>query len=193
MDLIFATANQNKLNEIRAVMPHGFNILSLNDISVSEDIPETSNTIEGNAIQKARYIYERFDKNCFADDTGLEVESLNNEPGVMSARYAGGQKNADDNIELLLRNLEDTENRKAQFKTVIALFIAGKLQLFEGVVNGLIIREKRGRNGFGYDPVFLPDGSEKTFAEMTMDEKNSNNHRVIAVQKMVYFLKSLHE
>lgn len=190
MKIIFATANQNKADEIQKIMPSEIEILSLKDIGFEGDIPETQPTIEGNAIQKANYIVEKFHQNCFADDTGLEVEALNGEPGVYSARYAGEERDNEKNIDLVLEKLKSEENRKARFKTVIALSIDGNLKTFEGIVEGEIIKEKRGTQGFGYDAVFLPDGYDKTFAELSMDEKNNISHRARAIQKMIDFLKS---
>lgn len=189
MKILFATANQNKANEIQRVLPPEIEIITLKDIDLTEDIPETSDTIRGNAIQKANYIKTHFNINCFADDTGLEIEALGGEPGVYSARYAGEQRNDEDNMALVLEKLQDHEDRSARFKTVIALELNGVLHEFEGVVNGTILKEKRGTNGFGYDPIFEPEQCGKTFAEMTMDEKNQYSHRARATAKMVAFLK----
>jgi XTP/dITP diphosphohydrolase len=166
-----------------------FRILSLADIGCAEDLPETKDTLEGNSLQKASYIFEKFRLPCFADDTGLEVSALNGEPGVYSARYAGDHKNSDDNIELLLKNLRNVVNRKARFRTVITLLGFDRIHCFEGVIAGAILSERRGNLGFGYDPVFKPDGFEKTLAEMTMEEKNRISHRALAVEKLVTFLK----
>lgn len=188
MKLVFATGNVNKAEEIRSMLPEGTELLTLKDLDLTEDIPETSPTLEGNAIQKANYIVEHFGLDCFADDTGLEVISLKNEPGVYSARYAGEQRNSEDNMDLLLKNLQGKEDRSAQFRTVIALHLEGQMHTFEGIVTGKIIEEKRGEKGFGYDPIFVPDGYTTTFAEMSMDEKNKISHRGRAFKKMFDFL-----
>lgn len=191
MKLVFATANQNKAKEIQSLIPDSIEILSLNNINCLEEIPETQATIEGNASQKAFYVYEKYHHNCFADDTGLEIEVLNGQPGVLSARYAGGAKNANDNMDKILSEMKAISNRKARFKTVISLVINGKELQFEGVVNGVILEEKRGSSGFGYDPIFLPNGSSKSFAEMELSEKNLISHRALAVNKLVEYLKTL--
>lgn len=188
MQLVFASNNQNKIKEIQLLLPKSIQILSLEDIGCFEEILETADTIEGNAILKANYVTEKYGYNCFADDTGLEVEALNGEPGVYSARYAGEQKNADDNMDKLLLNLKDKSNRSAQFKTVIALNLDGKQTLFTGFVKGEIIEEKVGINGFGYDPIFVADGYTKTFAELTIEEKSKISHRGLAVKQLVEFL-----
>lgn len=188
MKLVFATGNVNKAEEIRSMLPEGTELLTLKDLDLTEDIPETSPTLEGNAILKANYIVEHFGLDCFADDTGLELISLNNEPGVYSARYAGEQRNSEDNMDLLLKNLQGKEDRSAQFRTVIALHLEGQMHTFEGIVTGKIIEEKRGEKGFGYDPIFVPDGYTTTFAEMSMDEKNKISHRGRAFKKMFDFL-----
>ena len=187
--LVFASNNPNKIKEIQLLLPNEITILSLEEIGCFEDIPETAPTIEGNAILKANYVTERYGYSCFADDTGLEVVALNGEPGVYSARYAGEQKNADDNMNKLLSNLADKENRNAQFKTVICLNLDGNQHLFEGIIKGEIINEKRGSEGFGYDPIFIPNGYSKTFAEMPIAEKSKISHRGLAVEKLVAFLK----
>jgi len=189
MPLVFASNNPNKIKEIQLLLPNTLQILSLEDICCLEDIPETAPTIEGNAIQKANYVTEKYGYPCFADDTGLEVAALDNAPGVYSARYAGEQKNADDNMAKLLDNLSDKTNRKAQFKTVICLNLNGNQHLFEGIIKGEIIHEKRGSAGFGYDPIFIPNGYSNTFAEMSMSEKSKISHRGLAVEKLVAFLK----
>jgi XTP/dITP diphosphohydrolase len=191
MKLVFATANQNKAKEIQLLIPNSIEILSLNDINCQEEIPETQTTIEGNASQKAFFVYEKYSQNCFADDTGLEVEELNGQPGVLSARYAGEAKIANDNMDKVLLEMKGMSNRKARFKTVISLIINGKELQFEGLVNGTILTEKRGNSGFGYDPIFLPDGSSKSFAEMELSEKNKISHRALAVNKLVEYLKTL--
>jgi len=189
MKLIFATHNKNKINEVRSLIPQTIELLSLSEIDINEEIEETASTIEGNASLKAKSIYNQTNINCFADDSGLLVDTLNGAPGVYSARYAGDQKNDEDNIQKLLSELNVKENRKAHFKTVMALIIDGKEFLFEGIINGTIIKEKRGTNGFGYDPVFMPDGYDQTFAEMDFQTKNSISHRGIALKKLVEFLK----
>lgn len=191
MKLVFATGNVNKAKEIRSMLPDGTELLTLKDLDLKEDIPETAATLEGNAKLKANYIVEHFGIDCFADDTGLEVQALNNEPGVYSARYAGEQKSSEDNMNLLLEKLEGKSDRSARFRTVIALYIDGKMHTFEGIVNGMIIEEKRGDQGFGYDPIFVPEGYTTTFAEMSMTEKNSVSHRARAFRKMFDFLNSL--
>ncbi len=191
MKLVFASNNKNKIAEIKQMLPQSIELLSLEDIGCTEDIPETSNTIEGNAILKANYVTEKYGFNCFADDTGLEVESLNGAPGVYSARYAGEAKNADANMDKLLSELKDKENRNAQFKTVITLNINGEQHLFEGIIKGQIITEKRGNKGFGYDPIFVPEGFQSTFAEMEMSEKATLSHRGIATRKLIEFLKTI--
>ncbi|MHA7059475.1 non-canonical purine NTP diphosphatase [Aquimarina sp. M1] len=188
MKLVFATNNLNKLKEVQALIPTYIKLLSLSEIGCIEDIPETSSTIEGNAIQKAEYIKAHYGYDCFADDTGLEVDALNGEPGVFSARYAGETKDADANMNKLLDNLKDKKNRKAKFKTVIALLINGNLDTFTGICSGSIITEKKGDQGFGYDPIFLPKGFQETFAEIPLKEKNNISHRSKAVKKLIEFL-----
>jgi len=190
MQLVFATNNLNKLKEVKALLPATISLLSLKDIGCFEDIPETQPTIEGNAIQKAEYIKQHYGYDCFADDTGLEVESLNNEPGVFSARYAGEQRNADDNMNKLLHNLNGNTNRNAQFKTVIALSLNSKLKTFTGICKGEIIHKKRGDKGFGYDPIFQPKGYGETFAEIDLAIKNTIGHRGKAIEQLVSFLNS---
>ena len=187
--LCFATNNANKTEEIRAQLGSFFLLSNLHDVGCFEELPETQPTIEGNAIQKARYVFERYHVPCFADDTGLEVEALNNEPGVFSARYAGPQKNSEHNIDLLLSKLKGCANRKARFKTVITLADVHGMSTFEGIVNGVITMERRGTSGFGYDPVFQPEGFEKTFAEMSLTEKSKISHRALAFHKLITFLK----
>ncbi len=189
--LIFATNNRNKLKEIDSIIGDRYDLTTPAACGITEDIPEDQDTIAGNASQKSHYIFDRVGIDCFADDTGLEVEALNGAPGVYSARYAGEQKNSDDNIDLLLKNMAGTENRKARFKTVISLIVDGKEHLFEGVVNGVITTERHGTEGFGYDPVFRPDGYDITFAEMSLEEKNRISHRGKAVVQLVNFLKTL--
>ena len=192
MQFVFASNNPNKIKEIQLLLPKEITILSLKDIDCLEEIPETAPTIEGNAILKANYVTKKYGYSCFADDTGLEVEALNGEPGVYSARYAGEQKNADANMNKLLTNLADKENRKAQFKTVICLNLNGNQHVFEGIIKGEIINEKRGSEGFGYDPIFIPNGYDKTFAEMPIAEKSKISHRGLAVEKLVAFLTKKH-
>jgi XTP/dITP diphosphohydrolase len=190
--LIFASNNLHKIEEVSEILkPYGFKIIGLSQAGIHEDIPETAQTIEENAVLKARYIFNHYNFNCFADDTGLEVEALDNAPGVYSARYAGEQKSSEDNINKLLAELNGKTNRNARFKTVIALILNGKEYLFEGIINGRIATEKRGDKGFGYDPVFIPNGYEKTFAEMSALEKNKISHRAIAVQKLAKFLSTI--
>ena len=191
MKLVFASNNQNKIAEIKQMLPKSIELLSLDEIGCTEDIPETADTIEGNAILKANYVTEKYGYSCFADDTGLEVEALDGAPGVFSARYAGQQKNANDNMNKLLDNLKDKTNRKAQFKTIIALKINDEQHLFEGIIKGEIISEKRGTKGFGYDPIFVPEGFSTTFAEMEMNEKAKLSHRGIATRKLISFLETL--
>jgi XTP/dITP diphosphohydrolase len=186
--LVFATNNLNKLNEVQAIIPSNIKLLSLKDIGCLEDVPETQKTIEGNAIQKANYIKTHYGFDCFADDTGLEVEALHGEPGVYSARYAGEQRNSGDNMDKLLKALVNAKSRKAQFKTVIALHKDGELKTFTGICKGEITKEKHGEKGFGYDPIFKADGYSKTFAEMSLEEKNQIGHRGKAVRQLVLFL-----
>ncbi|MEZ4796264.1 MAG: non-canonical purine NTP diphosphatase [Flavobacteriaceae bacterium] len=190
MQLVFATNNLNKLKEVQALIPSQIKLLSLNDIGCLEDIPETQHTIEGNAVQKAEYIKTQYGYDCFADDTGLEVDALNGEPGVYSARYAGAQRNADNNMNLLLKNISQKDNRKAQFKTVIALHLNGKLHTFTGICKGKITLQKSGKKGFGYDPIFKPNGYEQTFAEMDLELKNKIGHRGKAINQLVSFLNN---
>jgi len=188
MQLCFATNNAHKLEEIRHKLGDRFDIMSLNDIGFLGELPETSNTIEGNSLQKADFVFRKFDIDCIADDTGLEVDALDGAPGVISARYAGPGQNASENIDLLLKNMEGRANRSARFKTVITLLLRGKKSQFEGVVQGAITHERRGSDGFGYDPVFVPEGHRRTFAEMSMDEKNQISHRSRAVEQLVKYL-----
>lgn len=187
-ELIVASHNQNKCKEIQALLSNTFMLKTLDDIGISEDIPENEFTFEGNAKAKTSYVVEKTGKNCFADDSGLEVLALNNEPGVFSARYAGLEKNEENNLQLLLKNLKGIENRAAAFKTSIVLYYNGTYYHFEGEVKGRIISEKRGKEGFGYDPIFIPEGSDKTFAEMNLEEKNRFSHRARALEKMLHFL-----
>lgn len=189
--LVFATANQNKVREIQKIMGTQYNFLSLEDIGCTEDIPETQPTIIGNALQKARYVYENYGMNCFAEDTGLQIHALNGEPGVYSARYAGPARDANDNMDKALRELGDTDNRAAQFKTVIALILDGKEYTFEGIVEGEILKERQGTGGFGYDPIFKPTESDHTFAQMSPEEKGKISHRGRATEKLRTFLLNL--
>lgn len=186
--LIFATNNQHKLKEVQALLSVDMELVSLNDLGIHDDIPETGNTLEDNALQKARYIYSMTGRSCFADDTGLEVEALNNEPGVHSARYAGSQKNPKDNIDKLLHNLKKFSNKNARFRTAIALILNGEEFIFEGTVNGIIVDTESGTDGFGYDPIFIPNGHSLTFAQMPLDQKNLISHRALAVKNMEAFL-----
>lgn len=191
--LVFATNNLHKLEEVKNITNHLVQIVSLSDIGCHDEIPETADTLEGNALQKARYIKEQYGYDCFADDTGLEVDTLDNAPGVYSARYAGPEHNAEANMQKLLHEMEGKPNRKARFRTVIALIREGKEYLFDGIINGVITEEKRGDSGFGYDPVFLPDGFTQTFAELGNDIKNKISHRALAVNKLAAFLSTLSE
>ncbi len=188
MELVIATNNEHKVTEIKAVLPKQFMVYSLREVGIEEEIPEEQETLQGNALQKARYIYEKYGKNCFADDTGLEVLALGNAPGVYSARYAGEDCKSSDNIVKLLHELKGVSERSAQFRTVIALILDGKEFLFEGVVKGNILEEEQGKGGFGYDPVFQPEGYTNSFALMALDEKNKISHRGKAVRKLVDFL-----
>jgi XTP/dITP diphosphohydrolase len=188
--IIFATNNDNKVLEVRSVLKEKFNILSLKEAGIDIDIPEPFDTLEENAFEKARVINQLAHQNCFAEDTGLEVESLNGKPGVKSARYAGEERSFEKNIDKLLRNLQNKENRKAQFRTVVCLIENGREKLFEGICKGTIIAERRGISGFGYDPVFVPEGADKTFAEMSMEEKNLFSHRKKAIEKLISYLNS---
>lgn len=188
--LVFATNNIHKLEEISAILGEKIELLSLKDIQCTTDIPETADTLEGNAMQKAEYIFNKYGLDCFADDTGLEVEALNGAPGVFSARYAGDGHNSEANMQKLLQNLQGIANRKAQFRTAICLIWDGKMHLFEGICKGEIIKEKRGGAGFGYDPIFVPEGYDKTFAELGNDIKNKISHRAKAVDMLSKYLKS---
>ena len=184
-EIVFATNNLHKLEEIRQIIGNKFNILSLKDIDCNEDIPETATTLEGNAEIKARYIKEHYGYDCFADDTGLEVEALGGAPGVLSARYAGENHDSQANMELLLKNLSGKENRAARFRTVIALLIGDELTLMDGIVEGVITHERAGDSGFGYDPIFKPNESDVTFAQMSSDDKNKISHRGRATVKLI--------
>lgn len=194
MKLVFATNNAHKLEEISSILGDKIELLSLKDIGCHEDIPETADTLEGNALLKSSFIYRNYGLNSFGDDTGLEVEALGGAPGVYSARYAGGEgHDSQANMRKLLRELEGVENRKARFRTVISLILDGKEYLFEGIINGEIIKEKRGGSGFGYDPIFKPEGYEQTFAELGAGVKNEISHRALAVKKLAQFLKEIEE
>lgn len=186
--LIFATNNQNKVDEIRAVLGKHFDIITLKEAGIYIDIPEPHDTLEANASEKSKTIFDMTRKNCFSEDTGLEVEALNGEPGVKSARYAGENRSFEDNIDKLLHDLKSATNKAARFRTVISLILGGKEYFFEGVCTGKIIDVKKGSMGFGYDTVFVPDGSDMTFAEMGMEEKNRFSHRKKAVKKLIDFL-----
>lgn len=191
MELIFATNNRHKLEEIQQLLSEKIELLSLQDISFHEDIPEDYDTLHENALQKARHIYNRYKTNCFADDTGLEIDFLNGAPGVFSARYAGESCSFDDNVKKVLEEMGDTDNRNARFRTVIALILDHKEHLFEGIVEGEILKERAGKGGFGYDPIFKPIGFNVSFAQMDMDKKNEISHRGLAAKKLVNFLNSL--
>lgn len=186
---VFSTNNAHKLEEVRDILGEKMEVLSLKEIGCHDDIPETADTLEGNALQKARYIYERYHADCFADDTGLEVEALHGAPGVYSARYAGGNgHDSEANMRKLLADMEGMENRKARFRTVFALIVNGKEHLFEGIVKGTILKTRRGTSGFGYDPIFVPEGHTETFAEMGNALKNQISHRAVATRKLCHFL-----
>jgi XTP/dITP diphosphohydrolase len=187
--LIFATNNQHKLKEVSAICPEWLNIESLDEIGFSDDIPEPYDTLEANSLTKAETIYNTFHRNCFAEDTGLEVEALGHAPGVLSARYAGEGKDPEENIDLLLKNLEGLENRQARFRTVLTLILDGKTHQFEGIVNGTILHQRAGRSGFGYDPVFSADGNDLSFAQIPEKEKNKISHRRMAIEALIRFLK----
>ena len=188
MQIVFATNNKNKIKEVQSLVPEHIKLLSLEDIGCHEEIPETTGTIEGNAQQKANYVKDNYGYDCFADDTGLEVEALNGEPGVDTAYYAGPQRNAGDNMNKLLSNLKSATSRSAQFKTVIALHLNGELKTFTGICRGEITKEKQGDKGFGYDPIFKAKGYTKTFAEISLEEKNKIGHRGKAVSQLIEFL-----
>lgn len=191
--LVFATNNPNKLKEARAILQDKVDVVSLEDINCYDDIPETAQTLEGNALIKAKYIYEHFHLNCFSDDTGLEIDALGGEPGVYSARYAGTDKDSEANIKKVLDKLKDISNRKAQFRTAVILIIDGKEYCFDGIIKGEITAEKCGTSGFGYDPIFRPSQSEHTFAEMPIEEKNHISHRALALQKLNDFIKTYNQ
>lgn len=188
--LVLATGNPHKVEEIQEVLAGRFHIQGLKDINCPTDLPETSDTLEGNALQKARYVYEHYRMDCFAEDTGLEIEALGGEPGVYTARYAGPQKDPDDNMALVLEKLQHKTNRRARFRTVVALIIQGREHTFEGIVNGTIAHRKQGAGGFGYDPIFIPEGYDQTFAQLPASEKNKISHRGLAIRKLIDFLQS---
>lgn len=188
--LVFATGNSNKVKEVNELLDGSFEVVSLKEIGFHEELPETSGTIEGNALQKARTLYQQLKVDCFSEDTGLEVDVLDGEPGVNSARYAGPDKSSEDNIDKLLSKLEGVTDRSARFRTVVALVLDGEEFLFEGIAEGEILKQRSGTGGFGYDPVFLPKGATKTFAEMGADEKNAISHRGKAIRKLISFLKN---
>ncbi|QGY44322.1 non-canonical purine NTP diphosphatase [Maribellus comscasis] len=190
MELVFATNNKHKLEELQAILGDRFKLLSLKDIGCDEEIPEEQPTLEGNARQKAMYVFEKYGYSCFADDTGLEIEALGGEPGVYSARYAGEDKNANANMDKVLDKMTKIKRRNARFRTVISLITEGEEKQFEGVVEGTILTKKRGDSGFGYDPIFQPDGYKRTFAEMKLEDKNKISHRGRAVEKLVNYLQS---
>jgi len=188
--IVFATGNAHKIEEITAILGADYDLVGLKEIGCYEDIPETQPTIQGNALQKARYVVEHYDvQNCFAEDTGFEVAAINNEPGVYSARYAGPDKNGDNNIKLVLKKLQNKENRSARFRTVVALILEGKEYTFEGIIKGSVKTEKSGTGGFGYDPIFVPEGETRSFAEMSSEAKNKISHRAKAVQQLKAFLE----
>jgi XTP/dITP diphosphohydrolase len=188
--IVFATGNSNKLKEITYAVD-GFEIVGLTDLDITEEIPETGTTLKENALQKARYVYDKTGLSCFSDDTGLEIDALNNRPGVYSAMYAGADCSAENNMQKVLKELSGIRNRKAKFKTVIALILNGEEYFFEGDVNGEILQEKKGSDGFGYDPIFKPEGHKETFAQMSIGLKNKISHRGLAVKKLVSFLEAL--
>ena len=188
--IVFATGNPNKLKEINSAI-NSFKIIGLKDLGITEEIPETGDTLMKNALQKAKYVYHKTGLDCFSDDTGLEIEALNYRPGVYSAMYAGPDCNAENNIRKVLQELEESTNRNAQFKTVIALILQGKEYFFEGVVKGEILKEKKGKDGFGYDPIFRPVGYKESFAEISIAQKNEISHRGLALKKLVKFLAEL--
>lgn len=190
MEIVFASNNAHKVEEVRSKLQKEFKILSLKDVLGDVDIPETGNTLDANASIKSKYVFERTGKDCFSDDTGLEIEALNGEPGVYSARYAGENCSFQDNMDKVLKNLDGKENRKACFRTVISLLLNGEEHFFEGRVDGEILTEEHGKDGFGYDPIFRPNGFEETFAEMSMEQKNVISHRGLAVAKLIDFLKT---
>ncbi|MEO1051806.1 MAG: non-canonical purine NTP diphosphatase [Bacteroidota bacterium] len=191
MKLCFATTNPGKIKDINTLLSGKLEVVGLKDIGCSEEIEETEDTMEGNSLLKAKYVFDHYKINCFADDSGLEVDALNGEPGVYSARYAGPERDNDANIKLLLSKLEGVEERGAQFKSIVTLVMNGEVNQFEGIVRGTIINEKRGNQGFGYDPIFMPEGLDRTFAEISIEEKNKMSHRRRAIDQLIEHLKSL--
>lgn len=189
--IVFATNNKNKIKEVQKLLPSNIELIGLKDIGCEDDIPETQHTIKGNSIQKVNYINSKYNLDCFADDTGLEISALNGDPGVFSARYAGSERNSKKNIEKVLKNLNNIKNRNARFKTVIALSYKGEILTFEGVCEGVISNRIQGNGGFGYDPIFKPKGINKTFAELSFDEKNKISHRAIAIKKLIDYFNKL--
>ena len=189
--IVFATNNKNKIKEVQKLLPKNIELISLEDIGCEDDIPETQHTIKGNSIQKVNYINSKYNLDCFADDTGLEISALNGDPGVLSARYAGSERNSKKNIEKVLKNLNNIKNRNARFKTVIALSYKGEILTFEGVCDGVISNEIQGDGGFGYDPIFKPKGINKTFAELSFEKKNKISHRSIAIKKLIDYFNKL--
>lgn len=189
--IVFATNNKNKIKEVQKLLPTNIKLIGLKDIGCKDDIPETQHTIKENSIQKVNYINSKYNLDCFADDTGLEISALNGDPGVFSARYAGSERNSKKNIEKVLKNLNNIKNRNARFKTVIALSYKGEILTFEGVCEGVISNEIQGDGGFGYDPIFKPYGINKTFAELSFDEKNKISHRAIATKKLIDYFNKL--
>jgi XTP/dITP diphosphohydrolase len=191
-EILFATNNKHKLEEVRSILGPDFRVLSLSDVNCTDELPETRSTFSGNAEQKARFVFDRVGMPCFADDSGLEVDALNGQPGVLSARYAGGHGDSQANSRLLLKNLEGVTNRSARFQTVIAFIGSeGAIHFFEGTIGGTILNETRGTAGFGYDPVFVPDGHSRTFAEMSLAEKNAISHRTLATGRLAAYLKEI--
>ncbi|MEA1898741.1 MAG: RdgB/HAM1 family non-canonical purine NTP pyrophosphatase [Bacteroidota bacterium] len=193
MKLIIASHNLHKIEEIKPELSEKIELVSLQNLGYLKEIPENSDTLEGNALEKAKFIYDLYKLNTIADDTGLEVKALDNAPGVYSARYAGNQKDSLANIHKLLNELKGVQNRKARFRTVITLIINDKISVFEGIVNGIIINQQKGKGGFGYDPIFQPEGFSKTFAEMSLEEKNLTSHRAMAIRKLSEYLNNIHE
>ena len=191
MNICFATQNLHKLQEIQAMLPENIALVTPEQLGCTEELPETQATLEGNSLQKADFLFDHFQTNCFADDTGLEIEALNGEPGVLSARYAGSEKNAEANMKLVLEKLKNEPNRKARFRTVITLIINGKKTFFEGILNGKIIDTPAGSHGFGYDPIFVPEGFDSTLAQMEMGEKNKISHRALAFAKLTKYLNEV--
>lgn len=191
MELVFATNNKHKIEELQHLLKGTIRLQSLKDIGCEEELEETGDTLAANAGQKAKYVHAKYGVNCFADDTGLEIEALKGAPGVYSAHYAGEERSAEKNMDKVLKEMKGMDNRTAIFKTVISLIINNKEYLFEGIVKGKILTEKRGEKGFGYDPIFIPEGSDRSFAEMPLEEKNRISHRALAVQKLIAFLNSL--